>query len=192
MDLDLLRLYLLVGLLLHKAVWEVMKRNRGVRAPAKPAARSLQVTLVKAVKVGILLGILIQTLLPDILPLSSDPQGLRIAGAILYTAGLAIAIAGRVQLGDNWLDIETAGVKQRQTVVSRGIYRFIRHPIYAGDLLLLAGLELALNSWLILFVALLTPVVLRQAIREEQMLVSTLPGYNSYCRRTKRFIPYVA
>ena len=192
MDLDLLRLYLLVGLLLHKAVWEVMKRNRGVRAPAKPAARSLQVTLVKAIKVGILLGILVQTLLPDILPLSSDPQGLRIAGAILYTAGLAIAIAGRVQLGDNWLDIETAGVKQRQAVVSRGIYRFIRHPIYAGDLLLLAGLELALNSWLILFVALLTPVVLRQAIREEQMLVSTLPGYNSYCRRTKRFIPYVA
>jgi len=192
MDLDLLRLYLLVGLLLHKAVWEVMKRNRGVRADAKPAPRSLQVTLVKAAKVGILLGILVQTMLPDILPLSSDPQGLRIAGAILYTAGLAIAIAGRVQLGDNWLDIETAGVKQRQTVVSRGIYRFIRHPIYAGDLLLLAGLELALNSWLILFVALLTPVVLRQAIREEQMLVSTLPGYNSYCRRTKRFIPYVA
>lgn len=192
MDLDLLRLYLLVGLLLHKAVWEVMKRNRGVRATAKPAPRSFRVTLVKAVKMGILLGILVQTLLPDILPLSSDPQGLRIAGAILYTAGLAIAIAGRVQLGDNWLDIETAGVKQRQTVVSRGIYRFIRHPIYAGDLLLLAGLELALNSWLILFVALLTPVVLRQAIREEQMLVSTLPGYNSYCRRTKRFIPYVA
>jgi protein-S-isoprenylcysteine O-methyltransferase Ste14 len=76
-------------------------------------------------------------------------------------------------------------------VVSKGLYRFIRHPIYVGDLLLLIGLELSLNSWLVLGVILLLPVVIRQAVSEEKMLMRSLPGYETYCARTKRFIPFL-
>lgn len=189
--MDIVRVYLFAGLLLHKGLWEYMKRQGPAAvAPAKP--QPLAVKLVKLVKVGILLGITAQTMLPEILPLSSDPQLLRVVGVALYTAGLAIALAARVQLGRNWLDIETAGVKQEQQVVDQGIYGYIRHPIYTGDLLLLLGLELALNSWLVLMMLLLAPVVMRQAIKEERMLASSLPGYDAYCQRTKRFIPFVA
>ncbi|HEV8525468.1 MAG TPA: hypothetical protein VGQ71_13300, partial [Terriglobales bacterium] len=67
-----------------------------------------------------------------------------------------------------------------------------RHPIYVGDLLLLVGLELALNSWLVMAVLGLVPFVLRKAILEERILAERLPGYGEYIRRTKRFIPYVA
>lgn len=188
--MDWLRLYLLAGLLLHKAVWEILKR----RSPTPPAStpQPLRLRLVKAVKIAILLGIVAQTLLPDILPISQAPHQLRLMGTLLYTAGLALALAGRLQLGDNWLDIEAAAVKREQRVVDRGVYRYIRHPIYVGDLLLLFGLELALNSWLILGVALLVPIVLRQAIREERLLLASLPGYDLYCRRTKRFLPFIA
>lgn len=183
-----LRLYLLCGLILHKVVWEKLRLKSG--EPAKKPA-SLQLRAVKAVKIAILLGIIAQTFLPDILPISREPLVLRVAGAIIYTLGLLTAIAARFQLGDNWANIETGQVLESQQVVSRGIYAFIRHPIYTGDLLLLLGLELALNSWLFLGVFLLAPVVMLKAMKEEEMLVKELTGYDAYCAQTKRFIPFL-
>jgi protein-S-isoprenylcysteine O-methyltransferase Ste14 len=185
----LFRVYLLLGLLVHKAVWEVLKRRRGV--PRKPAGATL-LEPVKAVKVGMLIGIVAQTLWPaDVLPLSSNPLWLRIVGGTIYSLGLMTAMWARLQLGNSWSDIETPEITSAQAVVTTGLYRYIRHPIYMGDLALLLGLELALNSWLVLGVAALVPAVLRQAIREEKMLLQQLPGYESYSLRTKRFIPFV-
>lgn len=186
----ILRIYLLAGLVFHKAVWEVLKRRQGGGPAASPEPLTWSFrTFTKLVKIGILAGILAQTVLPEILPVGGDPAPRRAIGAGLYTLGLAIAVLGRWQLGGNWSDIEAAGVLPAQRVVEAGLYRYVRHPIYVGDLLLLAGLELALNSWLVAGVLLLTPVVLRQAIKEEGMLRQTLAGYEEYCRRSKRFVP---
>jgi protein-S-isoprenylcysteine O-methyltransferase Ste14 len=102
-----------------------------------------------------------------------------------------MAITGRLQLGRNWSDIETAQVLRGQSVVVHGLFRYIRHPIYVGDLLLLLGLELSLNSWLVMAVVFMMPGVLRQAVHEERMLVDALPGYEAYCARTKRFLPFI-
>lgn len=184
-----LQLYLLAGLIIHKAIWEVL-RKRADEKPKEP--QTLQLLAVKAVKIGILVAIIGQTLLPfDLLPIAGNSFGLRVVGTIIYTAGLLTAIAARFQLGDNWANIETGQVLQSQKVVAHGVYGFIRHPIYTGDLLLLLGIELALNSWLVLGVLILAPVVAFKAIREEEMLVKELPGYEAYRARTKRFIPFV-
>lgn len=183
-----LRIYLLLGLALHKVVWETLKRKDGEK-PSEP--KSLTLLAIKAVKIVILLGVIVQALLPDVLPITPNPLTLRIVGTVVYTVGLLTAIAARFQLGDNWANIETSQVLQRQRVVAKGVYAYIRHPIYSGDLLLLFGLELALNSWLVLGVFTLAPIVLLRAIKEERMLVQALPGYDSYCVRTKRFIPFV-
>jgi protein-S-isoprenylcysteine O-methyltransferase Ste14 len=184
-----LKLYLLFGLVFHKVIWEVLRKKADEKPKEK---RSPGLLAVKAVKVGILLGIIAQTLLPfDVLPIAENSFGLRLAGTIIYTAGLLTAIAARFQLGDNWANIETGQILESQQVVARGIYGLIRHPIYTGDLLLLLGLELALNSWLVLGVFVLAPVVLLKAVKEEKMLVRELAGYEAYCARTKRFIPFV-
>jgi protein-S-isoprenylcysteine O-methyltransferase Ste14 len=185
-----LRIYLLVGLIAHKALWEALKQ-RSPDCAAKRERQPLNLRLVKVIKIAILLSVVAQTMAPDILPISSSPFWLRVTGVLIYTAGLIIAMLGRVQLGENWSDIETAQVLPDQAVVSRGLYRYIRHPIYVGDLLLLTGLELSLNSWLALAVGVLAPVVLWKAVREERMLIKSLPGYDAYCARTKRFIPFV-
>jgi protein-S-isoprenylcysteine O-methyltransferase Ste14 len=183
-----LRIYLLLGLVVHKAVWELL-RKKSDEKPKEP--RSLKLTAVKAVKIAVLLGVVIQTMLPDILPISDEPFLIRAFGTSIYTLGLLTALAARFQLGDNWANIETGQVLDRQQVVARGVYSLIRHPIYTGDLLLLLGLELALNSWLVLGILVLAPVVMMQAIKEEKMLVESLPGYDVYCAGTKRFIPFV-
>lgn len=187
--LILLKIYLFSGLIAHKVIWEVLRK----KADEKPKeSQSLSLLAVKAVKISILLGIIVQTILPfDILPITSEPYALRIIGISIYTIGLLTAIAARFQLGDNWANIETGQVLKSQEVVAKGIYGFIRHPIYSGDLLLLLGIQLALNSWLVLGILLLAPVVMLKAIKEEQMLIKELNGYETYCTRTKRFIPFV-
>jgi protein-S-isoprenylcysteine O-methyltransferase Ste14 len=187
---DLLNLYLLGGILLHKAYWEMTKRRV---PPAPKPSLSLAVRLVKAVKVMVLLGIVIQLLIPwTILPLAADAVPVQAAGLALFTLGLAMAITARAQLGASWSDIEAPGQVAKPDLICHGLYRHIRHPIYTGDVLLLIGLELALNSQLVYAILLMVPAILMQAIREERLLVRKLPGYQAYCKRTKRFVPFVA
>ncbi len=186
-----LRCYLLVGLATHKIVWEVLKRRQSGAGAEKRPNRSIRLTFVKAIKIGILISIVIQTFLEDVLPITQEPLILRIAGATVYTAGLLLAIIARIQLGANWTDIENGQVLSDHIIVSNGLYRYIRHPIYIGDLLLLIGFELSLNSWLIVLVGLMVPVVLWKATHEERIVIKNLPGYAEYCRTTKRFIPFV-
>lgn len=184
----LLQIYLLSGLLLHKVIWEALRR----RADDKPVERaSVKLSAVKGVKIAILLGVIVQIWLPEVFPIASDPYLLRIIGTCIYTVGLVTAIAARFQLGENWANIETGQILKSQKVVATGVYAYVRHPIYIGDLLLLLGLELALNSWLVLGVLVLAPVVMLKAIKEERMLAEELSGYEAYCRSSKRFIPFV-
>ena len=186
----ILRAYLLLGLVLHKAVWEVLKRRAPGRADSSASSITPLAYTAKAVKMLILAGLVAQIFLPDLLPIT-DGLVLRAVGVALFTVNLAIAVHSRVELGRNWSDIEASGIVPGHRLIDKGMYRFVRHPIYIADLTMLVGFELALNSWLVLGVLLLYPVVMRQARNEERVLRSQVPGYEEYCQRTKAFVPFV-
>src|SRR4029079_9732128 len=114
-------IYLLFGLLLHKAVWEFMKSPPGASA-VRAKARSSKAQVLSAIKVLILLGIIAQTVLPVMLPLAEQPSAFTMHGILLYTSGLIIALTGRIQLGRNWTDIEKSYAKDEHRLVSHGLY----------------------------------------------------------------------
>jgi protein-S-isoprenylcysteine O-methyltransferase Ste14 len=180
-----------VGLLFHKLVWEILKKQSPAQASAPLPNRFELKTILKAGKVMALILLVIQTLFLNILPISSNPFGITIFGIMIYLSGLLIAVVGRMQLGKNWANLEDYQVLPGQALVRSGIYHYIRHPIYIGDVLLVLGLELALNSWLVVGVTGLLVVVIKQALAEEMILSKTLPGYNDYRRQTKMFIPFL-
>ena len=188
--MSLLRLFLFSGLIFHKLLWEVLKRGS-----KHPKAKKLQLNLVKhgvkCLKVIVLVFLAVQTLFLDIFPISYQPSFLKLLGIVIYLVGLITAVIGRIQLGKNWVDLEDYQVLPGQSVVSNGLYHYLRHPIYTGDLLLVIGLELALNSWLLLATPILILIVVRQALKEETLLSEKLPGYSEYCTKTKMFIPFV-
>jgi protein-S-isoprenylcysteine O-methyltransferase Ste14 len=185
----LFRTYLLLGLVIHKAVWEIMKRQE--QPPQGKKSQPLKTQLASGVKLAVLAAIVAQILSPQLLPISRAPATIRAAGLLLYTLGWVTAVTARIQLGRNWSDIEKSYVKQDHALVAHGLYRAVRHPIYSGDLLLLLGLELALNSWAVIGVAAVAIYVRQQAIREERNLLDKIPGYDQYCRRTARFVPFL-
>ena len=189
MGMLLFRIYLLLGLVLHKAVWEIMKRRE--QWPQAKKSQPLRTRLASGAKLVVLAAIVVQILAPELLPISRTPTALRAAGLLLYTLGWVTAVTARIQLGRNWSDIERSYVKQDHTLVAHGLYRVVRHPIYTGDLLLLLGLELALNSWAVIGVLAIAVYVRQQAIREERNLLKRIPGYDQYCRHTARFVPFL-
>jgi protein-S-isoprenylcysteine O-methyltransferase Ste14 len=99
----------------------------------------------------------------------------------------AIAVLGRYFSG-------VIGVQKEQKVVESGPYRLIRHPSYAGVLIFLAGMGLALQSWAAILVN-VTIFGIAYGYRmfvEEKVLINELGNsYVEYMKRTKRVIPKI-
>jgi protein-S-isoprenylcysteine O-methyltransferase Ste14 len=90
----------------------------------------------------------------------------------------------------------TAGVVQvevDQPVVSSGPYRFIRHPMYAGAMLLFLATPPALGSLFAMVPAvLLCGMIVIRLLDEEGYLSAHLAGYEAYCRQVPcRLVPFV-
>jgi len=80
-----------------------------------------------------------------------------------------------------------------QTVVTTGPYAVVRHPMYAGGLVMFLGMPLQLGSWLGLVTGLLfIPLLAFRIPMEERMLRAELEGYDDYARRVRwRLIPRI-
>ncbi|WP_158817573.1 isoprenylcysteine carboxylmethyltransferase family protein [Methylocapsa sp. S129] len=77
-------------------------------------------------------------------------------------------------------------VSAGQKVVSTGPYAWVRHPMYAGALPLLAGVPLALGSyWGLAPVAPLLGAIVWRLLDEERYLSRNLAGYQDYCRKVR-------
>jgi len=103
--------------------------------------------------------------------------------------GLALRAWAVVLLGP-WFTWNVT-VQAGQQVVSRGPYRFIRHPSYTGALITFVASCVLLRSWVVALLAAFTLVLaVRRRIRyEEALLVKTLPGYQAYISRTDKLLP---
>ncbi len=111
-------------------------------------------------------------------------------GDLLVLAGLCIAIWARVTLGGNWSARVT--LKEDHELIKRGPYRVVRHPIYAGVLLMILGTAVLVGRVGAFVVLLFCFFGLWVKLRQEEILLSKhLPGYPEYMRRTKALVPFV-
>jgi protein-S-isoprenylcysteine O-methyltransferase Ste14 len=94
---------------------------------------------------------------------------------------------------ENRYAASTVKVAQHQAVVSTGPYAIVRHPMYAGAILVLVGAPLALGSW---WGLLATPLFIAwfawRLLNEEEFLRTNLPGYDDYTRKVRyRLAPHI-
>lgn len=80
-----------------------------------------------------------------------------------------------------------------QRVIDTGPYAHVRHPMYAGALLMVLGIPLALGSWWsFLAAATIVVVIVVRLLDEERTLAAELPGYTAYRERVRyRLVPGV-
>lgn len=118
-------------------------------------------------------------------------QALRVLACIITFVGLAVSVWSRFTLGPNWS--ATVTYREGHELVQHGPYRFVRHPMYTGFLLMVAGTTVNLGDASGL--AALTICSLGtwwKLTREEDMLTKHFPDlYLPYKSKTKALIPFV-
>jgi protein-S-isoprenylcysteine O-methyltransferase Ste14 len=121
---------------------------------------------------------------------SQVPTPVIVIGDILVAFGLGMAT---MVVNQNSYAAATIRVEAEQTVVSTGLYSLVRHPMYAGALIMMAAMPLALDSYWGLVTFLPGPAVLAFRIDdEEKMLRQELAGYHEYTQKVHyRLVPGV-
>jgi protein-S-isoprenylcysteine O-methyltransferase Ste14 len=120
----------------------------------------------------------------------TSPLWLMVAGFILIVLGYGFAAWA---LAENrfFSSVVRIQTDRGHVVCDTGPYRFVRHPGYAGNLLALPGIVLALSSMLAIIPAAVALIiaVIRTAL-EDRTLQEELPGYRGYVQRVRyRLIP---
>ncbi len=117
--------------------------------------------------------------------------GLRWLGLGLYAAGNTLAFAAVRTLGKQYSGYVT--LQDGHQLVTTGLYRVIRHPIYLRALLVVIGLPLLFRSWLFLVMLPLGAVFVAARIRAEEKLLEEQFGaeFEAYRKRTWRLLPYI-
>lgn len=120
------------------------------------------------------------------------PLWVIILGFILISLGYAFADWA---LAENrfFSTVVRIQAERGHTVCDTGPYRFVRHPGYAGNLLPLFGIVLALGSvWALIPAAVAIIITVIRTVLEDRTLQEELPGYRDYARRVRfRLVPWI-
>lgn len=119
-------------------------------------------------------------------------QSWRWFGVILLAAGLGLRAWSMRTLGSAFT--RTLRTLADQAVVDAGPYHLVRHPGYAGSLLVWLGYELGNGNWLIMSLVgalLLTAYVWRMSAEERLLGQAFGATCAAYQARTKRLVPFV-
>ena len=118
------------------------------------------------------------------------PSSVSLVGSALFLLGYLFFAE---VLRENTYLSRTIEVQENQTVVDTGLYRIVRHPMYAATLLLFLSMPLILGSVYSLVVFLAYPIIIAFRIqKEEKLLEKELDVYIAYKQKVKyRLIPFI-
>lgn len=114
-----------------------------------------------------------------------------VLGALLMAAGVLLMTAAQLQMGRSW----RIGIEEdaRPGLVTWGLYRYCRNPIFAAMLITLGGLALLMPSLLTLLILVITYAGIRRQVADEESYLrrSYQDAYLAYAARVGRFTPWL-
>ena len=117
------------------------------------------------------------------------PALVRWIGVVLAPLGVGLLLWTFRALGPNLTD--TVVTRQSHTLVTRGPYRFIRHPLYDAAAILATAMSLMTANWFMFVTGAAVVILLavRSRVEEEQLLARFGDSYRAYRSQTGRFLP---
>jgi protein-S-isoprenylcysteine O-methyltransferase Ste14 len=113
-----------------------------------------------------------------------------IAGVVCFVLGLWLLRQSHADLGTNWSI--TLELQDDHMLITSGVYRHVRHPMYAALLLYSAGQTLVVPNWIAgpsYLIALAMLVAFRLGPEERMMQKKFGAAYDAYASQTKRLVP---
>jgi protein-S-isoprenylcysteine O-methyltransferase Ste14 len=187
-----------LALLLLTLVWLTMEGSKYSQQHEHPREGATRVGSVTAWRLSILACAVVTNVALYVAPHLVPGAAIR-PGAVAAGVGLALMLAGIVLRGWSFLTLGdyftfTVQVSDDQKVVTAGPYRLLRHPSYAGILLICIGVGLAGANWVGLAVLAFLPLALllyRIHIEERALLTTLGERYRDYALGRKRLVPLV-
>ena len=178
---------------LYIAKYDRLRRNQNYVRPGKPPVEEMPLArkITKLAFVASSLLVLLGFWIPGAyFGYFEAPLPLRVAGVLLTLGAFLFLSRSLDQLGENYSPL--FDTHRPFFIVETGPYRYIRHPVYLCNVLIILGYVLSSASIIVLMFSLWGwGYMLRSIIREEAFLASTFPEYRGYQDRTWRIIPYV-
>jgi len=113
-------------------------------------------------------------------------------GMVLVVIGLMIRIHSILTL-KQYFTYSVAKVENHK-IIKTGLYRFLRHPGYLGQLIIFLGISTSISNWISILVMMI-PITLGYLYRikvEERFMIEQMgENYLNYQKRTKRLIPFI-
>ena len=142
--------------------------------------------LIAAVSAGIMYGV------ATLLPVLALPPSLRVGTALaLAVAGASLDLTGLTAFRRVKTTINPMAPHRSSSVVSTGVYRFTRNPMYLGLVCLLLAWAVYLSSaWALLVVPFFIAYITRFQIKPEERVLAARFGsaYVDYCARVRRWL----
>jgi len=110
---------------------------------------------------------------------------------VFSTTGVFTCLWARITLGRNWSSVVV--LKVDHELIQAGPYRFVRHPIYSGIILMFAAIVLLVGrvAGILAFGLFVYSFVLKLR-REERMMLKQFPAsYPEYAKKTKLLVPFI-
>jgi len=109
-------------------------------------------------------------------------------GISLSALAISLFISSKITLGKNYSPCYDQ--RKPKSITSSGLYKYVRHPIYSANILLLIGTFIISGSYLMLInIFLLSLFYAISAYREEKYLINNFDYYNKYSKKTGMFLP---
>lgn len=125
--------------------------------------------------------------------LSPFPLTVQVLGFILVVIGIGISVIARINLGTNWTHAASYQIKQEHTLITHGVYLYVRHPIYSGLIFALTGAAMVAQSPIfpVVFLGMLF-FGYRAGRREEKLLMNHFgKQFSAYKKKSKMLIPFI-
>jgi len=160
--------------------------------PGQHLREALFVVLAVALLAEAALAAVAPRRLPGLVPLAPATAAvLRATGTVMVLGATALMLAAQLDLGASW----RVGIDQgaRPGLVTGGLYRYSRNPIYVAMLAALLGFALLLPSWISLGLLIGAGLGIRRHVRDEEAYLARAYGeeYRRYAARVGRFVPGV-
>ena len=120
-----------------------------------------------------------------------EPSALHTLGMLFVVIAVINNVGCAIIMGRSYSS--TLVTREDHQLITRGMYRYVRHPIYSGVILATTGMAMVSSSLLGLLVVWgLIPLFLRRIRLEESMLVDEFgKEYEIYRERTKKLVPFL-
>ena len=114
-----------------------------------------------------------------------------IVGLALIVIGFTILLVAQVTLRRYYSS--TLVIREDHQLITHGIYRFVRHPIYLGNIMVFIGVPVYVSSlYGLLIMSALIPIFLNRIRIEERMLTEEFgDAYRTYKEATSKLIPFI-